>query len=150
MKTRNCNQLRQQFDDRLDGRLDEQQGAEFDRHVAVCPECGPEWHEYAAAWQVLTRPESIAPSFGFVERTVRRLDEPGQPPTAWGWLWDRRTVRWGLGIAVLALACTAGGLTWRQIQVRRAGEIYASVSHGDLVSDFDVIASLDLLEAAKP
>ena len=150
MKTRNCNQQRLQFDDRLDGRLDERQCAEFDRHVAVCPECGPEWHDYAAAWQLLTRPKTIAPSFGFVERTLRRLDESPQSQGSWGWLWDRHAVRWGLGIASLALACAAGGMTWQKIEAHRIGKVYASVSHGDLVSDFDVIASLDLLEEAKP
>lgn len=143
MKTMNCNQLRAQFGERLDGRLAKVPRETFDRHVAVCPACGPEWKAYAAAWQVLTRPEDLAPSFGFVERTLRRLDEEPAPARVWYRLpfW-----RWSLLGAAGAVALTVGVLLWQRHEARRAGELYAAVQATDLVEDFDVIASLDLLE----
>ena len=143
MKTINCNQRRHQFDDRLDGRLDERQGAEFDRHVAVCPECGHEWQEYAAAWQVLTRPAPITPSFGFVERTLRRLDE--SPPSRIPSWFEQPVWRWALAGALALLLAGSGWLLEQRQETRRAAELYAAVKHVDQVDDFDVIASLDLL-----
>jgi len=143
MKTMNCNQLRAQFDERLDGRLGKGPRETFDRHVAVCPVCGPAWKEYAAMWQVLTRPESIEPSFGFVERTLRRLNEEPARTRAWYQLpfW-----RWSLAGGFAALLLAAGVLIWQRAEARRAGELYAAVSQTDLVEDFDVIATLDLIE----
>jgi anti-sigma factor RsiW len=71
-----CSKTQISFDERLDGRLDAVRQQEFDAHIAACGECRCEWQAYVAAWQTLARHEAIEPSFGFVERTLRRLDEP--------------------------------------------------------------------------
>jgi len=70
-----CQTVREQFDHRLDGRLSGHEQAAFEVHLAGCADCRREWEAYASAWQVLARDEGIEPSFGFAERTLRRLNE---------------------------------------------------------------------------
>ena len=139
----NCNQLREQFDDRLDERLDECQREAFDRHVAVCSACGPEWKSYTASWEVLTRPESIEPSFGFVERTMRRLDEQPEPVRS---TWLLPVWRWALMGSAAAILLVSGWMLWQRVETQRAGALYTAVNATDFVEDFDVIASLDLIQ----
>jgi anti-sigma factor RsiW len=143
MNTINCIQLRTQFDDRLDGRLDEPQRESFDRHVAVCAACATEWRAYAASWDVLTRPEGIEPSFGFVERTMRRLEEQSEPIHA-GWLLP--VWRWAILGSAAAVMLVSGWMLWQRAETQHAGELYAAVNATDFVEDFDVIASLDLIQ----
>ena len=99
-----CKAIREQFDERLDGRLAQPQQAAFDAHVATCADCRLEWRTYAGAWEVLERQPGIEPSFGFVERTLRRLEE--RPAAGRSWFWQP-TVRWATLAAVVALS--AGG-----------------------------------------
>ena len=138
-----CRAVIEQFDERLDGRMDGQQQAVFDAHVAGCVDCGREWAAYAGAWQALDRDDGIEPSFGFAERTLRRLNEPG-PAIHW-WAW-RPSLRWAvLAATVVALGVGAWVGHERMVERRRA-EIYARVQQGDYLEDFDVIANLDQLK----
>jgi anti-sigma factor RsiW len=143
MNTMHCNHLREQFAERLDGRLDEPQREAFDRHVAVCPECAREWQAYAAVWQTLTRVAAPAPSVGFVERTLRRLDEAPEPLLL---RWRPLVWRWALVGSTAIVMATSGWLVWQRVQSQRAAEIYASMNHMEFAEDFDVIESLDLIE----
>ena len=135
-----CRQTHESFDERLDGRLSEPQQAAFDQHVAACAECRREWQAYAGAWDTLERRAAIEPSFGFAERTLRRLNEP--PPVARAWFW-RPAFRWAmLATAVIALA--AGGWAGHErLAAQRRLEIYASVRQAEYLEDLDVIANLD-------
>jgi len=40
------------------------------------PIAAAKWEAYAGAWRILDRDKGIEPSFGFAERTLRRLAEP--------------------------------------------------------------------------
>ncbi|HXI84104.1 MAG TPA: zf-HC2 domain-containing protein [Verrucomicrobiae bacterium] len=141
-----CQAIKEQFDERLDGRLSESQQAAFDAHVAACAECRPEWQAYAGAWEVIGRQPGIEPSFGFVERTVRRLDE--QPAVGRSWFWQP-AVRWvTLGAAVFALS-VVGWVGRARMQERRRAELYAHVQQADYLEDFDVIANLDQIEGGS-
>ena len=92
-----------------------------------------------AAWELLGRHRGIEPSFGFVERTLRRLDEPQVIRT---WFWQP-AFRWAaLAATVMVLGVGAWVGRERIIEQRRA-EIYARVQQADYLEDFDVIASLD-------
>jgi len=135
-----CKTIRERFDERLDGRLAESQQAAFDEHVVACVDCRSEWRAYAGAWEVLEHQPGIEPSFGFVERTLRRLDE--RPVVSRLWFWQP-TVRWAaLAAAVVALG--VGGLLERgRMQERKRAELYARVQQADYLEDFDVIANLD-------
>ena len=136
----NCQTIKEQFDERLDGRLSAAQQAAFDQHVAACADCRREWQAYAGAWEVMERHTGIEPSFGFVERTLRRLDEP--QPVIRPWFWQP-AVRWmALAMAVIALGVSA----WfghERLATQRRVEIYASVRQAEYLEDFDVIANLD-------
>jgi predicted anti-sigma-YlaC factor YlaD len=135
-----CREVQRSFDDRLDGRLNESQQASFDQHIAVCADCRREWQAYAGAWEALERHPGIEPSFGFAERTLRRLDEPTPVVRAWFW---QPAFRW----AALALAAVALGTSaWvghERLAAQRRAEIYASVRQAESIEDWDVIASLD-------
>jgi predicted anti-sigma-YlaC factor YlaD len=141
-----CRSIREQFDERLDGRLPESQQAAFDVHVAACEGCRHEWRAYADVWEMIERQPGIEPSFGFVERTLRRLDE--RPASERSWFWQP-VVRWAtLGAAVVALS--VGGWVERgRMQERRRAEVYAHVQQADYLEDFDVIANLDQIEGGN-
>jgi predicted anti-sigma-YlaC factor YlaD len=141
-----CQSIREQFDERLDRCLPETEQAAFDGHVASCADCRSEWRAYAGAWEVIERQTGIEPSFGFVERTLRRLDE--QPSTGRSWFWQP-AVRWAtLAAAVVALG--VGGWVARERRLeRRHAEVYAQAQQADYLEDFDVIANLDQIEGGN-
>jgi predicted anti-sigma-YlaC factor YlaD len=142
-KDMSCQTVREQFDHRLDGRLSGPEQGAFDAHLAGCAHCRREWVAYAAAWQVLARDEGIEPSFGFAERTLRRLNEPRVDVHQWWW---RPTIRWAtLATTVAALAVTAW-VGHDRMLARKHAELYARVQEGDYLEDYDVIANLDQLK----
>lgn len=135
-----CQTIKEQFDERLDGRLSESQQAAFDQHVAACADCRREWQAYAGVWEVMEGHSGIEPSFGFIERTLRRLNEPQVIVRPWFW---QPAFRWAaLATAVVALGVGAWVGHERVAQQRRV-ELYAHVHQADYLEDFDVIAYLD-------
>ena len=97
--------------------------------------------EEQAAWELLGRHESIEPSFGFVERTLRRLDEEPVRQSFW---WQLPVFRWASSIA-LAVVVAGGAFAWHHVRETRNVEVYAA-AHQDSLDDYDVIANLDQLE----
>jgi anti-sigma factor RsiW len=142
-KDMSCQTVIDQFDHRLDGRLSGPEQGAFDAHLAGCADCCREWEAYASAWQVLASDEGIKPSFGFAERTLRRLDEPRVNAHQWWW---RPSIRWAtLATTVVALTVTVWVGHERTLDRKRA-EVYAHVQEGDYLEDYDVIANLDQLK----
>jgi anti-sigma factor RsiW len=140
-----CQTIKEQFDERIDGRLRASQQTAFDEHLAGCADCRREWQAYANTWAALERHTGIEPSFGFVERTLRRLDEPQVVRT---WFWQP-SFRWAaLTATVLVLGVGAWVGRERLVEQRRA-DVYARVQQGDYLEDFDVIASLDQINGAN-
>ena len=92
-----------------------------------------------AAWELIGRHRSIEPSFGFVERTLRRLDE-APPRLAW---WRLPMARWAAGMCVAFIIAT-GAIHWRVTRAAQRAELYA-VAQQDALEDFDVIDNLDQL-----
>src|SRR5271156_822519 len=105
METMSCKAIREQFDEQLDGRRAQSQQAAFDAHIATCADCHHEWRAYAGAWEALERQPGLEPSFGFVERTLRRLDE--RPVAGRSWFWQP-SVRWA-ALAAAVVALSVGG-----------------------------------------
>ena len=136
----NCEKFQTEFDDRLDGRLDVTRGAAFDAHTASCPACRPAWQAYRALWEVVSRQPSVAPSFGFAQRTVRRLHTPAARR-----FWQLPAFRWATALSLLAIISVAGVLTCRQVETSKRVAAYAAAHH-DRLEDFDVIAALDSLD----
>jgi predicted anti-sigma-YlaC factor YlaD len=146
MENMSCKAIQEQFDERLDGRQTESQQASFDAHVVACTNCRFEWRAYAGAWEVLEHQSGIEPSFGFVERTLRRLDE--RPVVGRSWFWQP-SVRWAT-LAAAVVALSVGGWVERgRMQERRRAELYAHMQQADYLEDFDVIANLDQIEGGS-
>jgi hypothetical protein len=97
-----------------------------------------------AAWELLGRHESIEPSFGFVERTLRRLDEEPVQRLFW---WQLPVFRWASSLALLAIVA-GSALYWQHARETRRVDAYVA-AHQDSLEDYDVIASLDQLEGAN-
>jgi predicted anti-sigma-YlaC factor YlaD len=138
-----CKMTQANMDERLDGRLDAARRAAFDAHVAGCAACASQWRAQAGLWAALGAEKGVEPSFGFVERTLRRLDEPVAAPAGWRlpvWRWA--------AAACLLVAATSGWLAWHHVQRARQAEVYAWAQQ-DRLEDFDVIASLDQLNGGK-
>jgi predicted anti-sigma-YlaC factor YlaD len=145
-KDMSCQTVRDQFDHRLDGRLSGPERGALEAHLAGCADCRREWDAYANVWQVLGRDGGIEPSFGFAERTLRRLNEPQASARPWWW---RPSIRWAsLATTVVALAVTAWVGHERTLD-RKHAEIYARVQEGDYLEDYDVIANLDQLKGGN-
>jgi predicted anti-sigma-YlaC factor YlaD len=141
-----CQKTQSSFDERLDGRLNESQQTAFDEHIVACADCHREWRAYAGAWTALERQADIEPSFGFVERTLRRLDEPPVAVRAWSW---QPAFRWAtLAVTVVALSMGAWISHERKVERQRA-EIYTRVQQADYLEDYDVIANLDQLNGGN-
>jgi anti-sigma factor RsiW len=138
-----CPELNDQFDERLDGRLDEMRAREFDAHVADCAPCRRDWQEYQAMWGLVAKHRTVEPSFGFAQRTLRRLQDA--PANARVWFWQLPVFRWATAASLLLIISIGSFVTWQNIQSRRAAEIYAA-AHQDRIDDIDVISSLDKLE----
>lgn len=93
-----------------------------------------------AVWELIGRHKGIEPSFGFVERTLRRLNEaPAKPSVFW-----RPVFRWAMAGTMLA-AIAVAGLFLRAHRDPPQATVYAEVQQADYLEDFDVIASLDQL-----
>jgi hypothetical protein len=97
-----------------------------------------------AAWELLGRHESIEPSFGFVERTLRRLDEEPVRHLFW---WQLPVFRWASSLALVAILA-GGTFYWQHARETRRVEVYAA-AHQDSLEDYDVIASLDQLDGGN-
>jgi predicted anti-sigma-YlaC factor YlaD len=142
-KDMSCQTVREQFDNRLDGRLSGPEQGAFETHLAGCADCRREWEAYANAWQALAHDKGMEPSFGFAERTLRRLNEPRVSARPWWW---RPSIRWAtLATTVVALAVTAW-VGHERLLDRKHAELYAHVQEGDYLEDYDVIANLDQLK----
>jgi anti-sigma factor RsiW len=130
--------IREQFDERLDGRLAEPARQQFDAHLAGCAECRQEWAEYAQTWEALTRFETVTPSVGFVERTLRRLEAvPAVAPGRW-LIW-----RWATVAAAVALLSLGTWRGYQRVHSEQLARVYEAVRSDVLESD--VVESLDRL-----
>ena len=134
----NCQKFQTEFDDRLDGRLDPARAQEFDAHTAGCPACRSDWQAYQAVWKVIRQQPSVPPSFGFAERTLRRLHAPAERH-----FWQLPIFRWATVLSLLALISVTGVLYHRQVEMNRRVAAYAA--QHDRLDDFDVIVALDSL-----
>jgi hypothetical protein len=99
-----------------------------------------------AAWELLGRHRSIEPSFGFVERTLRRLDET--PVGSHRSFWHLPAFRWAIAASFAVVLGLGGWLTWQHVQANRGAEVYAHLQQ-DRLEDFDVIASLDQINGGN-
>ena len=140
-----CQTIKEQFDERIDGRLSALQQTAFDEHLAACADCRREWQAYANAWAALERHAGIEPSFGFVERTLRRLDEPQVVRT---WFWQP-AFRWAALTATVVVLGVGAWVGHERLVEQRRADVYARVQQGDYLEDFDVIASLDQINGAN-
>ena len=100
-------------------------------------------HDDDAVWELIGRHRGVEPSVGFVERTLRRLEEPPAPSPHD--LWPLPVFRWAVAACLVAVLGAGGWLTWWRVQDQHRAEVYAQQ---DLLEDFDVIASLDQLNGA--
>jgi len=143
-----CQTIIEQFGDRLDGRLSAAEQAAMEAHLAGCADCRREWEAYANAWQVLARDPGIEPSFGFAERTLRRLAE--RPSRVHWWSW-RPSIRWAVLAATVAAVAVTTWVGHERAVGRKHAEVYARVQQADYLEDYDVIANLDQLkEGGRP
>ena len=101
-----------------------------------------------AVWALIGRHRPIEPSFGFAERTLRRLNEAPRPASSVLSIFWQPVFRWAT-LAVVALL-SSFILLMRAHRASRAIEpevaVYAKAQDADYLEDFDVIASLDQLD----
>jgi archaellum component FlaG (FlaF/FlaG flagellin family) len=65
-------------------------------------------------------------------------------------VWRLPLVRWAMVASLVIAAGVGGRLGWRHVQETREAQVYASVNEADVLGDdFEVIASLDQLNAAN-
>jgi predicted anti-sigma-YlaC factor YlaD len=134
-----CQTIQEQFDDRLDNRLSPQDIAIVDAHIASCESCRREWAASAGLWDLIGKQPAIEPSFGFAQRTLRRLSEA--PPSPWRW----PVLRWATAASLAMLVAVGGVFVHRQREqtVQRVAA-YQAIEQ-DRLADFDVIVCLDQL-----
>lgn len=131
-----CTEIREMFDARLDDRLEEGRLSAFDVHVAGCADCRREWETYRNLWAALERQPGIEPSFGFAERTLRRLHEQAKPV-----FWKLPAFRWISAASLCVILAAVVWMRWEQSRQTQYVQAYMA-AHEDHLEDFDVIASL--------
>ncbi len=135
----NCRKTQQWFAERLDGRLDETRQRLWEAHLADCAACRQEWADYTAAWETLGRAPAVAPSAGFVERTLRRLDDtPAPEPGRWSLV-----LRWAALAAVVTLTGWTGWVGYQRLQNERLARVYEAV-RGEVLES-EIVESLNYL-----
>ena len=71
----NCQQFQNQFDNRLDGRLDSACAQAFDAHTAGVHPARRNGSSTGHSGKSWPGKRAVEPSFGFAQRTLRRLHE---------------------------------------------------------------------------
>jgi len=137
--TMKCQNFQDEFDDRLDGRLDALRAQAFDAHIDGCSVCRQAWQAYRAVWEVVSWQPSIAPSFGFAQRTLRRLHEQVDRR-----FWQLPVFRWATVLSLLVIVSVTGVMAYRQVETAQSVAAYTAAHH-DHLEDFDVIVALDSL-----
>ena len=138
--TMKCQNFQDEFDDRLDGRLDALRAQAFDAHLDGCAVCRQAWQAYRAVWEVVSRQPTIAPSFGFAQRTLRQLHEKVDRR-----FWQLPVFRWATALSLLVIIGVTGVMTYRQVETAQSVAAYTAAHH-DRLEDFDVIVALDSLK----
>jgi hypothetical protein len=98
--------------------------------------------EAQAVWELLGQAPDIQPSFGFVERTLRRWHAEPARPVCWP-VW-----RWAAALGLVTVLGVAGVFVQRTLTTRQAIVVYAHATT-DQLEDFDVIAVLHQLEGEQ-
>ena len=98
-----------------------------------------------AAWELIGRHESIEPSFGFAQRTLRRLDEEPVRQLLW---WQLPVVRWATSLGLAGIVAVAGAIHRQKSVEAKQVETYAA-AHQDSLDDYDVIANLDQFDGGN-
>ena len=96
-----------------------------------------------AAWELLGRHQSMEPSFGFAERTLRRLHQPAKPV-----FWKLPVFRWVSVASLCAIVAVVGWVRWEQAKQTQNVQVYVSAQE-DRLEDFDVVASLHELNGGS-
>lgn len=95
--------------------------------------------EAQAAWELLGRHQGIEPSFGFSQRTLRRLHEaPARR------FWQMPVWRWAAALTCVVAVAGAGWMLRQRVERQRNAAVYAETHH-DSLEDYDVIVALDQL-----
>lgn len=128
-----------------DGALPEERAREVRAHLAGCAPCRAEEARLSAALSLLSRlPPAPEPSPFFEARLAARIAEEERRPRG---LLDRLSLR--LRFAIPAGAVAAAGLAvFLGIRAQRAEE-RAIAEHLELLSDYEVVASLDAVESEE-
>jgi anti-sigma factor RsiW len=130
----------------LDGALPAGRRAEVERHLAACAGCRAEREKLAGAVALLgALPPPPGPSPFFTARLAARLAAEAAPrpgPLAWLGAW-----RWRLAVPATALAAAAA-MTVVAVRQQRAEEA-ALAANLELLEDYEVVASLGVVETAE-
>lgn len=128
-----------------DGALPEERAREVRAHLAGCADCKAEQARLSAALSLLSRlPAAPEPSPFFGTRLAAAIAEEERKPRG---LLERLSVRWRLAIPAGAVAA-AGLAAFLGVRAQRAEE-RAIAEHLELLSDYEVVASLDAVETEE-
>ncbi|MFT3913170.1 MAG: zf-HC2 domain-containing protein [Anaeromyxobacteraceae bacterium] len=128
-----------------DGALPEERAREVRAHLAGCAACRAEEARLTAALSLLSRlPAAPEPSPYFGTRLAAAIAEEERRPRG---LVARLSMRWRLAIPAGAVAA-AGLAAFLGIRAQRAEE-RAIAEHLELLSDYEVVASLDTVETEE-
>lgn len=142
----NCPDCQETLEPLLDGELPAAAADAAREHLAGCAECAREWRTLQRLWEALEAANEVAPSTGFVERTVRSAlaaRDSAPPLPSWVfWRWSRP--RWTLAAASLCAVVLAALWLGRTPAPPQNGAWEVAV-HREFFRDMELIANLDWL-----
>ncbi len=124
---RSCERLAKNLSAFMDGELAGRKRRRLERHLADCPVCRQQLHQWRALYNLLEGPVQPAPPF-FAARLRARLQESRS---------ERRVLRWAPASAAVILGLAVGFLIGTGLQPPSAaeegyGDVYVSALFNEL------------------
>ena len=131
-----------------DGALPPARAEEVRNHLAGCEVCCAEHVCIVAAVSALSAlPPAPGPSPWFATRLTARLEEEARRPRGLARLLAAFAPRWRIAVPA-ALAVVAASIGLVAMRAKNASEREVA-AHLELLEDYEVVASLDLVESAE-
>ena len=131
-----------------DGALPPAQAEEVRGHLAGCASCRAEQARIAAALSALrTLAPAPEPSPWFAARLTARLEEEARRPRGLGRFLAAFAPRWRIAVPA-GLAVVAASIGLVAMRAKNASEHELAV-HLELLEDYEVVASVGLVESAE-
>ena len=149
-----CTKIQNRIADYAVGLLTGRSKAEVEAHLAECPNCRAEFEEQERVMLMVSQVDPVEPPAGLWNGVYNRISAAPVHPSVWNQLKEghyRRSARWSLGFATLALAAlmlyTTGNAPIPQAGVEAQEYVQGHVTYAgqDILADQTALYSATIM-----